>query len=140
MKPDSAWIYLHPSVAALTVLLCLWATNTGLSMRRLRVKCRDRTERLKRRHAIIAKPAALLLLTTFIGGTFSARLLRGWPPLQTLHGASALVATTLLLVASGLGIALKLDRSERAALHGVLAMLGILAGLLAAVSGIEWLP
>ena len=132
--------YGHPALVVVGLLLALWALRLGLHLRDFRVRRVIPPKGSLGRHLRLSQPAAVTLLAGFAIGPLSAFVLRGWTPFTTLHAWAGLTAITCFGSTSLIGLKLKKKQSRKAQLHGVLGMVGMLAGALAAVTGIELLP
>jgi hypothetical protein len=132
--------YAHPALVVVGLLLALWALRLGLHLRDFRVRRIVPPRGSLGRHLRLSQPAAILLTAGFAIGPVSTLVLRGWTPFTTLHAWAGIAALACFGSTSLLGLGLKKKRNRRSQLHGVLGMVGMLAGALAAVTGIELLP
>lgn len=132
--------YGHPAVVVVGLLLALWALRLGLYLRDFRVRRIVPPKGSLGRHLRLSQPAAIVLAAGFAIGPVSSFVLRGWTPFTSLHAWAGLAALACFGSTSIIGLDLKKKRSRRSQLHGVLGMVGMLAGALAAVTGIELLP
>lgn len=126
-------------MVSVLVLLVL-ALRLGLALRRRRLSGASLPRESVDRHIRWALPAVALLGVGFLAGGASAIWLRGWSPIGTFHGGLGLA---VLLVFSGvawLGRALRRGRSQAAAVHGALALVGVGLAALAALAGFVLLP
>lgn len=130
----------HPAWMALALCTAALALRLGLRMRRARLAGARRERGLLRRHVRLARPAVLMLAVGFVGGPLSSALLRDWTPFERLHGWLGLAAAALFGAAAWLGHRLEHGRDRRADLHGLLGLVAVLAGAVAAVAGFVLLP
>lgn len=119
------------------------ALRAGLRMRRLRTSGARPERGLLAAHLRLARPAVVLLLVGFLGGPLSALWLREWTPFGTFHAWLGVVAAGLFAGTGWLGLRMqrgRLRRDRGANLHGLLGVLGMLVGGLAAAAGMVLLP
>lgn len=116
--------YVHPVIAALTVVLLGFVGSLGLRAR----NDRRRADELRARHARLAPFTYGLALVTWAGGVFSTWLLR--PDLEVAGSAHFRIGVALLLTLSG--GALSSRWMERAAIRALHPWFGAAAMLLAA--------
>jgi hypothetical protein len=133
------WLaYLHPAGMLAVLGVGLWALGAGLRVRRARLRGSQVDAQPHRR---LGKLFVLLALAGYAAGLASMTLLRGEPPLESLHALLTSLAVTALACAGGLGLSL-----ERGAgpvvrgLHLAWGAVGLLAALGAAVAGMAILP
>jgi hypothetical protein len=132
--------FVHPTLAAVGLVLAWWTLQRGLVIRDARVKRRPPQAGATLRHLALARPAVGVLVVASGVGLASAVLLRGMPPLASGHGWAALGATLGFAGTGLIGRGLVKDRSRRRQLHVAFSLLGLGLGLIAAVLGIELLP
>ena len=132
--------YVHPAIVVVGLGLALWALRLGLYLRDFRVRRVVPPPGSRGRHMRLSQPAAILLVAGFAVGPLSSLLVRHWAPFAHVHGWAGLAAIGCFGTTSLIGLRLKDKRSRRAQLHGVLGIVGVLCGALAAVTGIELLP
>jgi hypothetical protein len=132
--------YAHPLIMAVGLGLALSALRLGLVLRDHRVRRRVPPTGSRGRHLRVSQPAVWVVIAGFVAGPLTSWLVRGWIPFTRLHAWAGLAALVLFASTSLIGLALKRRRSQRAALHGILGMLAILASALAVITGIELLP
>lgn len=136
----AAWAFVHPIAMATVIVLGLFVYGTGLRLRDDRLKQRQADQRQKDRHTRIAQPFVLLFLLGFVAGPLSSVYTRGWTAMTTTHGWLGSAAVLLFAAAGFLGMFLAHERSDRASLHGLLAVFGGMLAVAAALAGIELLP
>ena len=136
----ATWAFVHPIAMAVVIVLGLFVYATGMRLRERRVKKKPTPKEHKDRHTRIAQPFVLLFFAGFIAGPLSAVYIRGFAPMNSAHGWLGAAALLLFATAGSLGMGLKQGRSSRAAVHGLLAVLGAMLALAAAIAGIELLP
>ena len=135
-----ALAYGHPALMAVALALVFFALRAGLAMRRRRQSGARKVPGELARHMALARPAVLLAAVGLVSGPVSAFWLRGWTPLQSLHGWLALAAAGLLLAAGLVGRRLSRGESRAVDLHGRLGVLAALVAGLAAFAGFVLLP
>ncbi len=132
--------YGHPALMVVALGLVFFALRIGLAMRRRRQRGVGKLKGELARHMALARPAVLLVAVGLVSGPASALWLRGWTPLQTLHGWLALAAAGLLLSAGLVGHRLSRGETRAVELHGRLGVLAVLVAGLAAFAGFVLLP
>ncbi len=119
------------------------ALRAGLVLRRRRLRGEPPKPGLLAAHLRLARPAVLLMGVGLVGGPASSWWLRGWTPLETVHGWLGVLAVLLFGSAGLLGLRLQrgqLRREKGAPLHGLLGALGMLVAGVAAAAGMVLLP
>ncbi len=116
--------YVHPVIAALTVVLLGYVGSLGLRVR----NDRRRAHQLRARHARLAPVMYCLALVSWTGGVLSTWLLR--PDLELAESAHFRIGVALVLALSG--GALSSRWMERTAIRTVHPWFGAAAMLLAA--------
>ena len=118
-----AWI--HPVLIGASLLAALVVYTTGLRLREVRTRNHPAQPGTRRLHTRLGRPVVLLLVGGFATGPVSSVFVRDWPLLSTFHGWTGIGAVTAFAVAGLLGLRLHDHRSQRATLHGLLALLGM---------------
>jgi hypothetical protein len=139
-KYAGAWAYLHPAMATVTLVLCFVVLRQGLAQRRQRLRKVAAPAGTLKRHAALGPWAVGLFVASAVGGLGSAVVVRGWAPLATWHGRLALGAAVTFAVVWWLGRRLLAQQKQLANTHGVLGLLALFLGGLAAMLGISLLP
>lgn len=143
-SPEGAWIgvlaYGHPLWMVVALVLAGAAARSGLRMRGARRLGTRRDPRDRGRHLRIAKLAVALVVIGWVGGPLSMALLRDRAPFETAHAWIATSALVLFLVTAVLGRGLERGRHRRLDAHALVAMAGLLAAGLAAITGFVLLP
>ena len=132
--------WIHPVLIGASLLAALVVYTTGLRLREARTRKRPPQPGTRQLHTRLSRPVVLLLLGGFATGPVSSIILRDWPLLSTFHGWAGMGAIAAFVTTGVLGLRLADRRSQRATLHGLLALLGMFLGLVAAIAGIELLP
>ena len=122
------------------LVLLVLTLRLGLALRRHRLSGALRSRESIDRHIRWALPAVALLAVGFLAGGASAIWLRGWSPIGTLHGGLGLSVLLVFSVVVWLGRSLRQGRSQAAAVHGALALVGVALAALAALAGFVLLP
>lgn len=132
--------YLHPVMAAFTLLLAWLVFRQGFHQRKLRLRRTPAPLGSWERHVKLGPWSVALMVASSLGGVGSAVVVRGWKPLATFHGwlgvASAVMFVGLWLVGRGLAKGEK----KHANSHGVLGVLALFAAGFTGVLGISLLP
>ena len=131
--------YVHPVLAALSLLLALVVLNAGLTMQDARRKRRPRPD-VARRHLALAPWAAWGVGLAFVLGPLSSTFLRGFQPMRSAHGWLGLVTTALFVAAALLGRRLKVQPGKGVSLHGKLGLLAMALSMAVALTGFALLP
>lgn len=123
-----------------TLLLAGATLRLGVRLRQMRQRGERRPPQLRRTHLKLAKLTVSLVALGFVAGPASAVWLRDWTPLGSFHGWVGTAVATLFFAAAFVGR--KLERGESRALdvHGVLGLIAVLGGALAAIAGFVLLP
>jgi len=88
----------------------------------------------------VAKPAVPILMLGFVGGPLSVWWLRDWTPMSSFHALIGGTAALLFFAAAAHGRRLEHGNADARSAHALLGVLGVLAGLVAAVAGFVLLP
>lgn len=139
-KNPGVWAYLHPAMATGTLVLCFLVLRQGLAQRRQRLRKVAAPAGTLKRHSALGPWAVGLFVASAVGGLGSAVVVRGWEPLATWHGRLALGAAAMFAVVWWLGRRLLAQQKQLANTHGVLGLLALFLGGLAAMLGISLLP
>lgn len=139
-KNPGVWAYLHPAMAGVTLLLCFVALRQGLKQRVQRLRRITAPEGNLKRHSKLGPWAVGLFAASAVGGLGSAILVRGWAPLATWHGKLAVLAAVMFGGVWLIGRKLLEGERRRANTHGVLGLLALFVGGVAALLGISLLP
>ncbi len=123
-----------------TLLLAAMTLRLGLRLRRMRQQSHRRPPELRRRHLRFAKATVSLVGIGFLAGPLSALLLRDWTPFGTLHAWVGSAVAALFLAAAVIGRRLERGESRAPGIHGLLGLLAVLGGALAAIAGFVLLP
>jgi hypothetical protein len=132
--------YVHPVWMLATIALALITLRAGLELRGARRRGQRRSAASYRAHLKLAKPTLLLLGVGFLAGVASSVGLRGWSAFASAHGLVALSALGLFAATGILGHRLERGISRSPDLHGILALLSILAATAAFGTGFILLP
>ena len=116
------------------------ALQSGLRMRRTRLRGLPRRRDERQRHLRLAKTAVTLVLVGFLGGPVSAVWLRGFEPFASLHGWLALLAAALFAATAFLGRRLEHGALAWRDLHARLALAALLTAAAALGTGFVLLP
>lgn len=116
------------------------ALQSGLRLRRARLRGTPRRRDERSRHLRLAKTAVAMVMVGFVGGPISAVWLRGFDPFATLHGWLALAAVLLFAATAWLGHRLEHGALEWRELHARLALASLLAAAAALGTGFVLLP
>ncbi len=123
-----------------TLLLAAATLRLGLRLRRMRQKSQRRPPELRRRHLRLAKATVTGVAIGFVAGPLSALLLRDWTPFGTLHAWVGSAVAALFFAAAVIGRRLERGESRSRDLHGLLGLIAVLGGALAAMAGFVLLP
>ena len=116
------------------------ALQSGLRMRRARLRGAPPRAAERRRHLRLAKLAVTMVGVGFALGALSAVWLRDWRPLGTLHGWLALAAALLFAATAWLGHRLEHGALAHRELHARLALAALFAAAAALGTGFVLLP
>jgi hypothetical protein len=116
------------------------ALQTGLRMRRARLRGAPRRAGERRRHLRLAKTAVAMVAFGFAAGLASAVWLRAFEPLASLHGWLALSALSLFAATAWLGHRLEHGALALRELHVRVAVAALLAAAAALGTGFVLLP
>ncbi|MEW5742645.1 MAG: DUF4079 family protein [Myxococcota bacterium] len=139
-KNPGVLAYAHPALATVTLLLCFVVLRQGLAQRRQRLTKVTAPAGNLKRHSTLGPWAVGLFLASLVGGLGSAVALRGWTPLGTWHGRLALGAAALFGLVWLLGRRLLANDKRLANSHGLLGLVALFLGGIAAMLGISLLP
>jgi Protein of unknown function (DUF4079) len=123
-----------------SLALAAAALQSGLRMRRARLRAGPRRAGERQRHLRLAKTAVAMVMVGFAAGLGSAVWLRGFEPLASLHGWLALGAAALFAATAWLGHRLEHGALEWRELHARLAIAALLAAAAALGTGFVLLP
>jgi hypothetical protein len=116
------------------------ALQSGLRLRRARLRGTPRRRDERSRHLRLAKTAVAMVMVGFAAGPISAVWLRGFEPFATLHGWLAVLAAALFGATAFLGHRLEHGAQEWRELHARLAIASLLAAAAALGAGFVLLP
>lgn len=140
MTHVSPFVYAHPAMATVALLLAFLVFRQGFHQRRLRLRRVTPPAGNLNRHLRLGPWVVGLVVLATVGGVGSAVQLRGWKPLATTHGWVALVAMAGFVSLWLLGRSLQQGRRQLAAAHGLVGLFTLFAAGLAGVLGISLLP
>jgi len=135
-----ALAWLHPGWMLVSVVLVASTLRLGIRIRRLRLSGERVPASLYRGHLRLAKPAVALLLAGFLGGPLSSVLLRGWDPIETLHGVLGCVSALLFVFVAVQGRRLERGAGDARAAHGWASLVAVGLALVTALTGMVLLP
>ena len=135
-----ALAYAHPAWMAVALAMAVVAARSGLRMRRARRLGMPRERGVRGRHVRIAKVAVAAIVLGAGLGPISMAWLRGRTPFETAHAVAGVGALALFVGAWLLGRGLERGRSRAFDAHALAALLALLAGGVAAVTGFVLLP
>jgi hypothetical protein len=130
----------HPVIMLVSMGLVGFALLQGMQMRTARKRRLARGAGVRRRHLLAAKLGLALGAVGVVLGPASAVLMRGWSPLATGHGWIAIGAVAFAAAAGIIGRQLEHGRSVQRDAHGALALVAVMLGLAASLTGLEHLP
>lgn len=132
--------YVHPLIGTLGLVLAFFVFRDGLAQRKQRLVGRTAPSGSRARHVVRGPWAAALIGAALVGGLGSAVFVRGWAPMDKVHGWVG--AFTALLFGALWWLGRRLVRGDKrwAGVHGWLGLLALFAGGLTAVLGISLLP
>jgi hypothetical protein len=141
-SPSSpSWVsFIHPALAVAGLVLGWLALRAGLTVRDARVKRAVAPAGARERHLRLARPAVALAAGSFPVGLATAVLARDMEAFRTVHGYLGAAATACFIGAALVGRALMSGGSTRRGPHVAMSLLGLLLGLVVALTGIELLP
>lgn len=117
-----------------------WALRIGLRMRGARVRRQARPKAWWHQHLRLGRIALWVGLLGLVLGPLTWVLLRGEPLLSSLHGRVGLIAAALAGFTGFLGRRVARGDRKRRPAHFAAALLAMLAGLVALLTGLELLP
>lgn len=129
--------YLHPALAAFCLVLAFLSLRLGLRQKQKRPPAPPAT--LKRHLALGPWSVAAMALSAG-SGLASAVFVRGWKPLSSPHGWVGLGSALAFAGVWLLGRGLLGDKRQWAGAHGLLALIALFLGGIAALLGIKLLP
>lgn len=139
--PSEPWVsFVHPALSALGLALCWLTLRAGLAVRDARRKGQPSLQARHLAHLRLARPSVGLVVASFPMGLGTAVLAREMAPLATAHGWLATGTTVALLLAAVAGWRLGKAPAGARGPHVGLGLLGLLLGLITALTGIELLP
>lgn len=132
--------YLHPLIAALTLVLAWLVFRQGLHQRTQRLRRVTAPSGSRQRHVRLGPVVTALFVVSAGSGALSAVLLRDWKPLASFHGKLGLLSVIAFGVMWLWGRRLVGGEQALANRHGVLGVIAMFLAGLTAVLGISLLP
>ncbi len=132
--------FVHPAVATVGLLLAFRSVQIGLSIRQARARKQPQPAGAMASHLKVAKPGVIILVVAFFLGLASAYFVRHFKLFDSTHAWLGLVATVGFAATGLIGTGLVKDRASRRSLHVAFSLVGLGAGIVAALTGIPMLP
>lgn len=132
--------YVHPLVASAALVLSVFVLNLGLKQRDQRRGKGSAPSGNLARHLALGPWVVALCWVAVVGGVGTAVVVRGFAPMGTLHAWAGLFCAVGFTGVWWLGRAQLGARQRDATRHGLVALLAVFLGGIAALLGIELLP
>ncbi len=136
-----AWLsFVHPAIATIGLALAFLAVQRGLTIREARTRKQPYPPNARQDHLGLARPAVIVLAIAFLGGVGSAIFVRHFKPFDSTHGWLGAAAISGFVGTGLIGTRLVKNFERQRGWHVAFSLLGLGAGLLAALTGISMLP